>query len=68
LRDAAQAQLKNWLSRQHGKTMSVLIENPGQGRAENFARVQIDASHESGTLVDVTIHGDNGLMLLGGVK
>ena len=71
LRDAAQAQLKNWLSRQHGKTMSVLIEKPGQGRAENFARVQIDASHEShesGTLVDVTIHGDNGLMLLGGVK
>ena len=71
LRDAAQAQLKNWLSRQHGKTMSVLIEKPGQGRAENFARVQIDASHEShesGTLVDVTIHGDNGLMLLGDVK
>ena len=51
--------------------MSVLIEKPGQGRAENFARVQTDASHaghESGALVDVTIHGDNGLMLLGGVK
>jgi threonylcarbamoyladenosine tRNA methylthiotransferase MtaB len=65
LRAAAQQNLANWLARQHGKTMSVLVEKPGEGRAENFARVQIDPAYESGALVDVTVRGDNGLMLLG---
>ena len=65
LRAAAQQNLANWLTRQHGKTMSVLVEKPGEGRAENFARVQIDPAYESGALVDVTVRGDNGLMLLG---
>ena len=65
LRAAAQQNLANWLARQHGKNISVLVEKPGEGRAENFARVQIDPAYESGALVDVTVRGDNGLMLLG---
>ena len=72
LRDAAQRQLNDWLHRQHGKTMSVLVEKSrddmAEGRAENFARVSFGGTHEAGKLVDVTIHGDNGLMLLGATQ
>ena len=65
LRETAQSQLKNWLARQHGQTARVLVEKPGEGRAENFARIRLDAKHESGALVDVKINGDDGLMLIG---
>ena len=68
LRAAAQHQLQDWLRRQHGQTMSVLVEKPGQGRAENFARVSFDRAHKIGTLVNVAIQGDDGLMLLGAAK
>ena len=76
LRDAAQTQLNDWLNRQHGKTMSVLVEksikktggNQAEGRAANFARVALSGPHAAGTLVDVVINGDNGLMLLGAAK
>ena len=68
LRDAAQNNLQNWLARQHGKTFSVLVEKPGEGRAENFARIALDTAHESGALVDVAITGDDGRMLIGGDK
>ena len=65
LREAAQHQIKNWLARQHGRTTRVLVEKSGEGRAENFARIRLDAKHESGALVDVKITGDDGLMLFG---
>ena len=69
LREAAQTNLKKWLSRQHGQTMSVLVEKShddmAEGRTENFARVSFNSAAEAGTLVDVSIQGDNGLMLMG---
>ena len=65
LRETAQSQFRNWLARQHGQTTRVLVEKPGEGRAENFARIRLDAKHESGALVDVKINGDDGLMLIG---
>ena len=65
LRETAQSQFKNWLARQYGQTARVLVEKPGEGRAENFARIRLDAKHESGALVDVKINGDDGLMLIG---
>jgi threonylcarbamoyladenosine tRNA methylthiotransferase MtaB len=65
LRAAAQSQLQNWLTRQHGKTAQVLVEKSGEGRAENFARIRLDEKYASGTLVNVTITGSDGLMLLG---
>ena len=65
LRETAQSQFRNWLARQHGQTARVLVEKPGEGRAENFARIRLDAKHESGALVDVKINGNDGLMLIG---
>ncbi|CAI8235970.1 MAG: Threonylcarbamoyladenosine tRNA methylthiotransferase MtaB [Alphaproteobacteria bacterium] len=65
LRETAQSQFRNWLARQHGQTARVLVEKPGEGRAENFARIRLDAKYESGALVDVKINGDDGLMLIG---
>jgi threonylcarbamoyladenosine tRNA methylthiotransferase MtaB len=65
LRAAAQSQLQNWLTRQHGKTAHVLVEKSGEGRAENFARIRLDEKYASGTLVNVTITGHDGQMLLG---
>ena len=65
LRETAQSQFRNWLARQHGQTARVLVEKPGEGRAENFVRIRLDAKHESGALVDVKINGDDGLMLIG---
>ena len=65
LRETAQSQFRNWLARQHGQTARVLVEKPGEGRAENFVRIRLDAKHESGALVDVKINGNDGLMLIG---
>lgn len=70
LRQTAGQNLQNWLARQHGRTLSVLVEKStaamSEGRAENFARVQMHGEHAPGTLVNVKITGDNGLMLTGG--
>ena len=70
LRQTAGQNLQNWLARQHGRTLSVLVEKStsamSEGRAENFARVQMHGEHPPGTLVNVKITGDNGLMLTGG--
>ena len=67
LREAAQNRLADWLARQHGKTVSVLVEKSdaehSQGRAENFARVEINGAHQSGTLVMARIRGYDGVML-----
>tara|TARA_B100000963_G_scaffold212679_1_gene185327 strand:+ start:65 stop:1303 length:1239 start_codon:yes stop_codon:yes gene_type:complete len=65
LRETAQSQFRNWLARQRGQTARVLVEKPGEGRAENFARIRLDVKHESGALVDVKINGNDGLMLIG---
>ena len=65
LRQAAQSQFENWLARQYGQTTRILVEKPGEGRAENFARIRLDEKHESGALVDVKITGNDGLMLFG---
>ncbi len=67
LRDAAQKNLSDWLARQRGKTISVLVEKSenthSQGRAENFARVKIDGSHKTGTLLRARVTGNDTIML-----
>ena len=65
LRETAQSQFKNWLARQHGQTTRVLVEKSGEGRAENFARIRLDEKYASGTLVNIKITGNDGLMLIG---
>lgn len=70
LRQTAGQNLQNWLARQDGRTLSVLVEKStaamSEGRAENFARVQMHGEHAPGSLVNVKITGDNGLTLTGG--
>ena len=65
LRETAQSQFKNWLARQRGKMANVLVEKPGEGRAENFARIRLDEHYASGALVNMRITGNDGLMLIG---
>ena len=65
LRHAAQSQLQNWLKRQQGKQLRMLVEKPGEGRAENFARVRLDEKHANGALIDAVISGNDGQMLIG---
>ncbi len=69
LRQTAGQNLQNWLARQDGRTLSVLVEKStaamSEGRAENFARVQMHGEHAPGSLVNVKITGDNGLTLTG---
>lgn len=65
LRAAAQKQLALWLDRQIGARVSVLMEKPNEGRAENFARISLPQAQKLGTLVAATVTGHNGLMLSG---
>ena len=65
LRAAAQKQLALWLDRQIGARVSVLMEKPNEGRAENFARISLPQAQKVGTLVAATVTGHNGLMLSG---
>ena len=61
LREAGDAQRKSWLDRQIGKRQTVLVENPHEGRSENFARVALDAAFKPGQLLDMKLTGHDGL-------
>lgn len=72
LRAAGDKARHAFLDSQIGKKLSVLIEKSGQksggmseGRAENFARVQLNTVHANGDMLEVRISGHNGLMLQG---
>ena len=65
LRETAQAQYLDWMTRQHGQTVSVLMEKPAQGRAANFARIGFDEPQTPGGLVQAKIIGHDGVMLKG---
>lgn len=63
LRAAGERQRINWLEAQIGQTMSVLIEQAGIGRSENFARVACDENLPIGEIASVSIIGHNQDML-----
>jgi threonylcarbamoyladenosine tRNA methylthiotransferase MtaB len=53
LREAGDRNRQKWLDQQKGKTFSVLMEKPDQGRAENFARIQLGTSAEAGAKTNI---------------
>lgn len=63
LRAAGERQRINWLEAQIGQTMSVLIEQAGIGRSENFARIACDENLPIGEIASVSIIGHNQDML-----
>jgi threonylcarbamoyladenosine tRNA methylthiotransferase MtaB len=63
LRATGERQRINWLEAQIGQTMSVLIEQAGIGRSENFARIACDENLPIGEIASVTIIGHNQDML-----
>ena len=65
LRAAGDQQRRQWLERQIGQQMNVLIEKPGFGRSENFAGVSCDDNLASGTIASLTITGHDGTALQG---
>ena len=63
LREAGAARLAAHLDAQQGKTLRVLTERGGMGRAEDFTPVRMGA-HAAGEIMDVTIIGHDGTALL----
>jgi threonylcarbamoyladenosine tRNA methylthiotransferase MtaB len=56
LRETARAARQRFLSRQTGRTLSVLVEKSGcNGHAENFARVELDQPCRPNTIVAASI-------------
>jgi threonylcarbamoyladenosine tRNA methylthiotransferase MtaB len=60
LRAAGEAALFRHLERQVGRTLSVLIEKPGVGRAADFTEVALSADLEPGAIVPIRITGHDG--------
>ncbi|MBV8535978.1 MAG: tRNA (N(6)-L-threonylcarbamoyladenosine(37)-C(2))-methylthiotransferase MtaB [Alphaproteobacteria bacterium] len=61
LRKAAAAAREQFLARQIGRTLSVLVEKSGRsGHAENFARVALDRTYPPNTIVAARIAADDG--------
>jgi threonylcarbamoyladenosine tRNA methylthiotransferase MtaB len=67
LRAAGQGHQQTWLKAQQGRKFTLLMEKDGIGRAENFARVQLNAAQATGSLVRATITGHDGSDLVGDV-
>ena len=63
LREAGAARLAAHLRAQAGKTLRVLTERGGMGRAEDFTPVRVGAM-EPGKIIEVKISGDDGAALL----
>ena len=69
LRAAGDRQRAGWLAAQTGAHMSLLIEKPGFGRSENFARVACDPALPVGTIAKVEIIGhDKDMLFAKGAK
>lgn len=70
LRAAGESVRQNWLHRQHGKTLSAIVEKPGLARSEEFAQIDFDPDTlkdklDVGTIHQFDITGDDGTKLLG---
>ncbi|MCG8492065.1 MAG: MiaB/RimO family radical SAM methylthiotransferase, partial [Sneathiellales bacterium] len=63
LREIGEQNLKRFLERQVGKTLSVLVENETVGRTEHYAPVALDFTATAGEIVSVTIERTDGRKL-----
>jgi threonylcarbamoyladenosine tRNA methylthiotransferase MtaB len=63
LRQAGQRAVARHLDAQVGRTLSVLVEKPGFGRAEDFTEVRLAAAHGAGHIVSVRASGHDGRRL-----
>ena len=63
LRAAGDAALAAHLAAQHGRRVQVLTEGPRLGRTPQFTEVAFAEDRPEGTLLDVTITGDDGRRL-----
>ncbi len=64
LRAAGDRVVDAHLAAQVGKTHRVLMENPGMGRTEQFAEVQVAEPQIEGRIVELRILGRDGIRLL----
>jgi threonylcarbamoyladenosine tRNA methylthiotransferase MtaB len=63
LRQAGQQATARHLEAQVGRTLAVLVERPGLGRAEDFTEVRLAAAHGAGHIVTVNAGGHDGRRL-----
>ena len=63
LRQIGQKAAERHLQAQVGRTLSVLIEKPSLGRAEDFTEVRLAAAHSAGHIVTVQAGGHDGRRL-----
>lgn len=63
LRVAGQSATARHLGTQIGRELSVLVEKPGLGRAEDFTEVRLAAVHPVGHIVQVRANGHDGRRL-----
>lgn len=63
LRNAGDANLRNFLASLVGQTLSILVENETTGRTEHYAPVKLDFDAEPGTIIDVTMKHTDGKKL-----
>jgi threonylcarbamoyladenosine tRNA methylthiotransferase MtaB len=64
LRAVGEAALARHLEAQVGRVHRVLTEGPRLGRTEGFTEVVFDSDQPEGTILDVTIRGQDGARLL----
>jgi threonylcarbamoyladenosine tRNA methylthiotransferase MtaB len=64
LRALGDQALARHLEAQDGRTHRVLTEGPRLGRTEQFTEVAFAADQPEGTILDVTIRGQDGARLL----
>ena len=63
LRQAGRQATARHLQAQVGRTLSVLVERPGLGRAEDFTEVRLAGAHGTGHIVSVQAGGHDGRRL-----
>ena len=64
LRVAGARQVERHLSSHVGATRQILLESEQMGRTEHFTEVHLTSPGTPGTLIDVTISGQNGTQLI----
>ena len=65
LRAKAEEALTRHLSRQHGRTLSCVVEKPGFARAADFTEVVFSGDAVVGGISDIFIHGHDGKHVIG---
>ena len=64
LRQVGAQAVERHLDAQVGRTLSVLVERPGIGRAEDFTEVRLAGAHLAGHIVSVRVVGHDGRRVL----